>query len=203
MGDYWIGYGEDYGPAMPIVAFQMQTYLNSTPQIYFADGDTVRIASPSSFAGTPVVSIKDPSGSLIIDQENMSNGSGEYYYDFLLDGYPSGWYNTTIMDGNMRPFSIPYLFYQGNVWLDNYTDYSGSPFSARTELNLSEPSSVARNRQPVDIHINTSLGATPSSLRLTYLDSGSRLLEIPSQFYNFTYSSTTHIAVHPQLRYTA
>lgn len=180
----------DYAPGVITnypAAYFISTYFNGTTSVYFANGSIVNISSTFPFASAPTLSIHDPSG---VRQANgtMVNSSTGFFFNYTLNA-SAGWYNVTI-NGSAGNFVAPALFYMAPTWQGNFTDASGNAFSFRTEINVTEPGGVERTLQPLDIRLNTSLGANETSFRLVLNQNGAPI-EIPSQFYNYTYSGTT------------
>ncbi|VVB99564.1 Periplasmic copper-binding protein (NosD) [uncultured archaeon] len=177
----------DWGPAVVTTrtSFVVKTYFNGSPSIYFANGSVANITTAAPSA--PTITIIDPSGAMKVNNSAM-NGSGTYYYEYTVNG-AAGWYNVTLTSAGGASFNVPQMFYAARPWLDNFTDASGNAFTARVPFNATEPDATERWFEPMNVSMNTSLGANESSLRIL-VSQGGQLFDIPAQFHSYNYSMT-------------
>jgi parallel beta-helix repeat protein len=133
----------------------------------------------------PKILIKDSSDTTVTDQATMTSEDGTtFYYNYTLNG-SVGFYNVTIFSNSSDYESFTYSFYQGNNWVNNFTDNNSNIFAYSKEINVSEPNLMERYFYPIDAKINFTENADINSIRVTSYN-GSIYTEIPSQVYNYT-----------------
>lgn len=160
--------------------YYVHTYDNATnlPRSYFANQTQIQVRTNGTFATAPTITITDSNGTIHVNEQIMTNQTGEYYYyNYTLNG-SQGWYDVTINSQNWED-----VFYQGEVWQGNYTDADGNPFSFRRRINVTEPGNRTRWFEPIDIQVNFTYEPNNNSVRVLAYN-GTHMLEIPSQIYN-------------------
>ncbi len=155
----------------------IKTYIDNTiPESYFSNGTNITIEiNGTDFSSIPTITITDNNNTVCIDSQAMVNISNTFYYNYTINS-SSGWYDITI---DKTVFEN--VFYQGDLWLNNWTDADSNIFPFRIGLNLS--SQENRFFEPLDIPVSFLYGANNRSIRLVR-SNGTDLLEVPSQIYN-------------------
>ncbi len=173
---------------------ELKTYSDQNkPRSFFGGGQTVQLLFDVNLAIAPTITISDSNNTTLISEATMQNYSNEatfgisdyntYYYSFDLNG-ENGWYKVVIQNQVFND-----IFYQGQTWLDQYTDSESNVFSFTHDLNVQEPNTLQRWFYPVDTNLNFSYNADINSVRV--LDyNGTNYVEIPSQLHNANYSGS-------------
>jgi len=176
-----------YGAAPPSVlmvgqmgppSYDIKTFLNGTPESFFAGNETIEVRAVGAFQKVPFISITSPSGVLKVSNQYMLNttsgAESSFSYNYTING-SSGWWNVSINRNVLASF------YVGPVW-SGWSDAGGHNYPFRLQFNVTEPNSVDRFFEPVDVRLNFTFGAHNTSVRVLQVD-GPRLIEVPSQVY--------------------
>ncbi len=163
--------------------YYVHTYHNNLSRSFFANNTQTQIRTNGTFTSIPTITIIDSNGTIRVNQQNMSNQSGEYYYyNYILNG-SQGWYDVVINSQTWKK-----VFYQGELWQNNHTDADGNIFSFRRKINVTEPGIRERWFEPIDIQVNFTYEPNSNSARVLQYN-GTNMLEIPSQIYNLNQTS--------------
>jgi alpha-tubulin suppressor-like RCC1 family protein len=169
----------------------VKTYYPSdeNSQVYFKEDENARIiVEKITDYYNPTIDVLDANGSLLVDDATMTvhSDTNKYYYDLNLDSDVNyGW-----LDVNVDGYLTQNVFYKSRSWSDDHTAYDTNIFPLNIDFNVTESEGIERNLKPVEFNIDINYGAHANSIRILYLDSDGNYLEVPSQTYNETTSSS-------------
>lgn len=159
----------------------VKSYVNGSLRYATAKNKTIRIKSRVQY--TPQISLRDPDNDLVIVAQNMTNETtpqsnvATWYYDFIPN--ETGWYSVTISG---KEFDN--IFFSADVFQDNQTDANGNVYPFRMSVNVTEPGTIERLFEPVDINLNLTYKSANDSIIIAAQDYEGDFIQLPLQRYN-------------------